>query len=335
MAILLYFIAFSAFVFTKLVYPENFPYLISYAKPLFVFCLPGVLFFSALQDYAGLLGKLRIVSYFLLPMGIFLALTNPPGYDMWLSYYMLLPLLVLTNQLFVRFQIWDLLLALASALAIFLYGSRGAVVCWGVFLLLYLIVMLNKTRRSPEIQQRRQWRNLFLTLFAAGCLLIIGYLVMTALISKSWVDSLSSRTLKLFFTGEILTHSSGRTELIYPFVWGLIRQNPLFGLGICGDRAVYAATGLGASYPHNLFLEFLVHYGALLGGILSVLLIVVTVYTIRKKKNREELSLFLILFCSGFFPLMVSGTYLDSTLFWCYAAFCLTGFTLKLRRSLS
>ena len=121
-----------------------------------------------------------------------------------------------------------------------------------------------------------------------------------------------SRTLLLLLRGEILTHDSGR-NLLRMKAFQAIKANPFTGNGIGSDFRL-----LG-TYTHNLFLDLFMHYGVVFGVLIVVAFM--TIISVSFYKSENKMFTFLM-FCFGFLPLMVSGTYLVEAALWIYLGYC-------------
>ena len=81
--------------------------------------------------------------------------------------------------------------------------------------------------------------------------------------------------------------------MLYSFVLGLIQKKPL-GYGLMGQRSLIYDYGYKWGYSHDLFLDLLVEYGVILGGLIIILLFVGIGYFLTKVKNIQEKMLFIV-----------------------------------------
>ena len=110
----------------------------------------------------------------------------------------------------------------------------------------------------------------------------------------------------------------------------LLKQHPLLGVGVGYDRillaermgAVDALSEAAGWYPHNIFLEMLLHYGLFIGGLLILLLLRI-VYVTAIKGSGDASDLICVFAAIGFFPLLFSGSYLTSPEFFGFLGLCL------------
>ena len=73
------------------------------------------------------------------------------------------------------------------------------------------------------------------------------------------------------------------------------------------------------TYTHNLFLDLFMHYGVVFGVLIVVAFM--TIISVSFYKSENKMFTFLM-FCFGFLPLMVSGTYLVEAALWIYLGYC-------------
>ena len=206
------------------------------------------------------------------------------AYSMSFGYSMLLP----SMFLFSRPKIIDKVLSLILFVLILLVGSRGPLLVLGLF---YVFSTL-------FFSSAKQKKSLFLLLI----IVILGVLILPQVI-----DLGSSRTLKMFQSEAFLSHDSGRGEL-QEIVINQIEAHPILGCGIGADRKY-----LDGLYPHNVFLELFLHYGVIIGLLVSIFFFAwcIRLFLSRRLRADKELRLmFIMLFLYGFVPLLVSGSYL-------------------------
>jgi hypothetical protein len=83
-----------------------------------------------------------------------------------------------------------------------------------------------------------------------------------------------------------------------------IESFSIFGSGIFGDRVV-----LDGTYPHNLFLELISHYGFIFGPFLIFLLLVNLLKGLFKENSSVKF-FFISLLSIGFYKTIITGTYI-------------------------
>lgn len=206
------------------------------------------------------------------------------SYNMAFAYSMLLP----TIFLFMQNRLLDTIMSLCLFVIISLVGSRGPMLIAALFYVIYLIYYI------PGSYFRK---------------LLIPFLFLITIVTiylPQLVDLESSRNIHLFLSGEGM-NDTGRGE-IYEEVNRRIAESPAFGWGLGSDR------DLIAGYSHNIFLELTLHYG--ICGV-CLLFSVFFIYAFRLFNNTTKLtiqggkSFYVAMFFFGFFPLLLSGSYLQ------------------------
>lgn len=212
------------------------------------------------------------------------------------------------------------LLAVATTLLL-AAGARGPLLALALFIVARAIVAL---RRRPR---------------AVIALLALGFVVikwfdqiipaLLGLTSRFFLTrGFSTRAIDRLISGNFL-EDRARGALAH-FSWDLILTHPVVGVGIARDRLLLAdAMGVrdplmaDGWYPHNLPLEIVIQYGVFLGAALLVALAVLVVKSVLDDSDAEETRVVLLFVGIGLFPLLVSGSYLTSPLFFAMMGFCL------------
>ncbi len=219
--------------------------------------------------------------------------SSPGTYNMSFSYSLLYPLLFHLDAYFNKRKTMHLFLSLYQMALILLYGSRGAVLCFSIFIIIKIVLSIKSTFRKIAVLGFGGIAVIFFYVnFEA-----IGNFVLRFLAQNGYY----SRTLTSFFNGSIL-QSSGR-DGIRDAAINMILEKPWMGWGVGGEVHM-----LG-TYPHNLFIELLLDFGILLGG-LACIFVLTNVIRIFFLGNGVAQNLLFIYLCAGFIPLLLSSTYL-------------------------
>ena len=200
-------------------------------------------------------------------------------------------------------RVWPFLLSIVSVLLIFMGGARGTLLC---MFLLYLILILHPG----------SLKKMFITSLLALLFVFAGPL----LINKTlWalgdvVSSLGgfSRTLYMITEGDLFD-ADGRDE-INTFIIDAIKENPL-GYGLLGDRYVLQQHRY-KGYAHNIILEIICDYGVIIGVVLVIALIYLLISIFLKGGKNEYMYCFISFVPAGFIMLFLSGSFLQSFVFW-------------------
>jgi len=303
-----YFIAILIFLFNYLFFPNNHVYLIALVFPLFGMCLPAFIYTFSLRDL-DILKKVMIkASYVIFFFGALLGLAIVTGnattgsYSMALSYYMLLPAILFLDKLIDKYSTKELLFALISIFVILALGSRGALLCIAVFIVLKMAPLIFQVSRSKVFYN-------FLVIVSLVFLSLNLDKLLNTLYELLTKYDINSRSIKLLLSGEV--HLSGR-DYIYENLIQAVTNHPLVGLGLGADRRIIGKEG---GYAHNFFLEVIINFGVIVGGIAIILFLFILIRSVLTK-NTKNYHLIIIWISLGFIHLMVSSSYITDIKFW-------------------
>jgi O-antigen ligase len=229
-------------------------------------------------------------------------------YSMALSYYMLLPTIVYMDEFLEKFTVRSIIIVLISLIIILALGSRGAIMCFGVFVILKLITTKKKLN----------YKTILIYIIIIALVIIILLFLDTILENLNnflLQFGIHSRSIHLFLRDDV--YLSGR-DYLYEEMIEQIKNNPIFGIGLAGDRRVIGG------YAHNIIIEILANFGIILGSILVFLLAIITFKTLFSK-NKEVSNFIAIWFSIGFIHLMVSSSYLIDFKFWVFIGLAIKG----------
>jgi hypothetical protein len=300
----------SIFIFglNYLFFDENWPYITSIIFPFFFTCLPTFIYSFSIRDWTVLKRVMKNASLLVFAVGLIIGLlvftsnASVGTYSMSLSYYMLLPAIVYMDEFLDKFTIRSMLITSLSLLIILALGSRGAIMCIGLFIALKLVNM----------GRTLNYKTIFIYFLAILTILFMWFFfetIMETLYDVLLEFGIRSRSIQLFLREEV--HLSGRDSL-YETLLEEIADNPLFGVGLAGDRLI-----LGGRYVHNVFIEIFANYGVVFGFVLIVLLFIL-IFNALFFRSKQLSSLITIWFCIGFVHLIVSSSYLIDFKFWIF-----------------
>ena len=223
--------------------------------------------------------------------------------------YRILPHICLCFAVFVNEKKKTYLFAsLAGLLLIFFFGSRGCSLLGFSFMVVYFVFFREK--KNIKIS---------LGISAIGLVLIVFYekilLFLNNLFNKLGYNT---RIFQQLLSGWFFT-SYGRDEIRIEAI-ELIKQNPVWGYGIAGDRQLMIA-----DYAHNFILEMLLSFGVVAGtlGILCIVIYLIRAVFISKNMDYRTIILVLV-FGNGFLKLFLSGTYLLEYQFFLLLGICVS-----------
>lgn len=230
-------------------------------------------------------------SFFISIVSILIIFSNRTSnpYNMRFSYILSIALLFQTIQMLKNFKLSNLIFVIMDAILILIYGSRGPLLCYAVFLIIYFL-----------FNNKKIYLKILFTSFVLGIIFYFDKILL--LIQNVMIKfNIMSRTLYLMIND--FGHNSGR-DLITEKTISLINEHSLFGVGIAGQFKYMH------EYPHNLILDLFLHWGVIIGCILLliILFVIIRAFIIGTQKEKLLLSVFI---SYGLAALMFSGTYLS------------------------
>jgi hypothetical protein len=216
-----------------------------------------------------------------------------------------------------------IVLGIAGSIVTMAGGSRGAFGTLILFCVIYFLFYSNK------ILDRKFW----IAIFSSAAAIVLIYANLKSILS--FVGQIlasygyNSRILDFIggeFYGETLFQSSGREEIQN----ALYKHFELWGHGVYSDRVIAGV------YSHNWILEFIMHYGLLLGSILIVIIIyrVVTAFWYARKKYDLNAYFFSTVALTMIFgKYLLSSSYLSSNEFCLFVGLASYIYSIKLKQS--
>ena len=185
-----------------------------------------------------------------------------------------------------------------------LCGCRGAVLCLGVAMLIFIFFFSDKTA----------YKIAAILIFAAAAVLYMSnYFYLMIMSLNRWMNSMGidNRIFRQILLDEF-SDGSGR-GIIAGQVFSGIAERPFLGYGLYGDTTL---TALG-TYSHNIVLEFMASFGVPVGIALFLALVVSFLIIITSKRNPTEYKIVLIIFfCTGFVKLFMSSSFTQEASFY-------------------
>ena len=283
-----------------------------------LFCIPMFASAFEIENFDIFLDTMRIPSYIVALIGLILFFNlRADGnilndtYYMDFGYMLLFPLVYHICSLR-KYKI-NIIFVILEILLVTSLGSRGPLLC--VTLYVFFTLFQSKDKKTVN------WLISKIGVILLLLLILLFYNNILSIIS-SFLESfgIRSRTLILLQSGNIL-YDSGRGE-IRKLVLSKIMEKPVLGWGIAGDLNFIDA------YPHQIFLELMVHFGIIIGAAISVFI----VYKIIRGLYTTRFSNILLMFlCVGIVPLFFSSTYLQYPLAWFAFAMCFNRNIIKIK----
>jgi len=303
----IYFIAILIIMINILMFPENISSLKGLVFNFLFVSIPSLVYMMSIYEKKTFLAVLDKVASILFVLGIILLVLILSGkssietYSMPLGYYLLIPLLIQTKLFLNKFKLSNLLGMLLILITVMSIGSRGPLLSFIVFVILYTGFNFKRIYFNRPIQ---------MTFLIITGLFIYVYqkLILEKLIVLLDRFNIQSRTVRLLTVDSNELHLSGRNDL-YEGSLNMIAEKPFMGWGLAGE-----VNQLG-TYSHNFFIEIMISSGVILG---SIIIVIYLYYLIKnfQLSNKESRLLIMLWFSIAFIPLIVSGTYLTSIQFW-------------------
>lgn len=233
--------------------------------------------------------------------------------NMYAAYYTLPSVLYLFYYSFERNGVLNWIFSIIGLFLLFAFGTRGAILSLFIFVILNIL---------PKIKTIKTMTGKIASSILIIVLIIIfsSQKIMMSLISglSSFFSEIgfSTRIFDMFINGE-LTLSEGRNKITEQIVVG-IKNNPVFGYGILGDRII-----TGGSYAHNIILELWCQFGIIFGTVFLLSVLFIVFYAMSKTKIKEDLKFIILLVCLVFVKLFLSSSYLIEPYFYFLIGVCI------------
>lgn len=198
------------------------------------------------------------------------------------------------------------MIAAFATMVLFIFGTRGPIICVAAFLIALVILKIIKSEKSAK-------KLLLSAAVIVFIILLFDEDIFYAIIRKSAAlfgrIGFSTRIFDYFLAGNI-TESQGRRIFIEKITNAII-ESPIIGYGFTGDRPL-----LGI-YTHNMFFEIWCHFGIILGTLILCALTVLTILAFIKSWRKETVLEFVVMLCCMVFvKLMLSGSYSTEATFY-------------------
>lgn len=204
-----------------------------------------------------------------------------------------------------------LIFAVLGIFTIFTFGSRGPISCTLLFTCIYLFFFPNwKNKKTARILL------IIIGVFCYGFIEPFMGFMDSVLVNAGF----SNRVTSLFLNASFVSGSSveARGDFQTLCMNELNNGSSIFGYGICGSWKFIQ------TYPHNFFVDILFSYGYLFGSIIISLILILMIRGYFSCLSMNEKVFLLLLICTSFVKLQMSGTYLlDGSLFM-MLGYCIT-----------
>lgn len=298
----------AASVALYIFFPRNLEYVGVDIPRLLLFYLPAYAMVRSIRNYDAIADHMFVVACVLFAFSVYAVGKSTEslqqGYETHMSagFLMAFCTLVFADSFLERkISRWmktvSLCFAIVSCGMVLSFGSRGAtVIC--LLYVFYQVVHKGKNI-NVGIKVLLSWVILLLCIFWNDVRLILVSLL------GNYIQE--NRTLAWLLQMDKQLDSSGRFE-IYLEIINSMKERPIFGYGLYGDRGI-----LGQTYAHNLFIEFVVDFGYPIGMIFAVTYVTRLIRGLKSNYARRYISIIGI-YATGM--LFFSNSYLITGVFW-------------------
>jgi hypothetical protein len=243
------------------------------------------------------------------------------SYSQSYTYVMLPTAIIICSSFFERVRWFNIIFFATSIIFMLSMGSRGPLLCVVLYVLLKLTLIYKlKAKKAMLISV------IFVSVIVP--LYVFFYDILNYFLTIFQNLNLSTRTIMGLIEGSFFEDNA--RNLLSEYSINLISEHALLGLGIGTDRIVLAnkmqisvvAETIGW-YPHNIFLELLLHFGIFIGGAIIVYMFMIIYTTIFRNFDKDAADVICIFIGIGLVPLFASGSYITKPLFFALCGFCL------------
>lgn len=316
--ILLVLIIAAFFFFTLLAHPE---YSYRYEDPLHdgrysataIFKYgAGIYFYYIIRLFRNEEQKLfklyKVIAFSILLFDTWALMNRTAEYSMTFGYQMEMAAIIFI-MLFLRERKkrYYLFLSIITIALGVLYGSRGCIIGYVVFIVLYFIW-----------DGHINFKKILLMILGVIAALIYSSETLMMLIYR-FFNSLGfhSRTLYFIAAGDVLAVDQARQKYIWPELFEELKNMPLFKVyGAYGDRYLLSNRWV---YAHNFVFEILLTFGFIIGGAILLWMLVQFIIVIRKNKDVDGL-LAIVFGSFALCRLFFSSSFWMEPYFWAFIA---------------
>ena len=253
-----------SFLGTILLFPQNRELIFELLSRQIWICIMQFCVFTQDYDYSILYKGMKIGMYIILvTVPLFFAFKPSStffsdGLYMDFGYMVIVPAALFLFFYFKEKKLLYIALSILCTLMIFIYGNRGAVICYFAYILLNALLGKSGLKKNIYI----------LLLFTAA---MIFYTNASNIIHYFNLDSVVSRNINYILSGRFSSFETRKNT--YNLIISEIPKHWLLGMGIGGDRMLVSNGTSLNTYAHNFVLEIIISLGIPLGITCLVFLI--------------------------------------------------------------
>ncbi len=229
------------------------------------------------------------------------------SYDLGVGYSIMFITIIFLCKYSEKKKTVDLLAMIYSLALVLNNGSRGALICFGLCVILLIVC-------KDGAQQRTLKQKIKVMLLICAILIFVFTFDKIIIAAGNLLSSagLESRTINAMVSGTLLEDNGRNTITEHAVI--AIQEGGLWGLGAYGDRP-YIAPYYWWGYSHNIILEMMCDFGMILGPLLIAGLAAVLLRVLSARKSNAYRYVYIALFsiCG---KLIVSDTIWGYPQFW-------------------
>lgn len=192
----------------------------------------------------------------------------------------------------------DTVLGFITYIILFIAGGRGAFITLSLLIVSLLWLKYNDKK------------YIYVVFCLCIVLLVFPNLILDIILAISSSLDFESRTIERLLSGDLL-RGNDRYQL-YSYLWGIIKDNPFWGGGICADRYYLDIGHLtdNGYYAHNIIVEMVTDFGMF--GLVFLIFVIYQIYRFVKKyhKNRGICGFVIVYVIVSFVQLLFSRSWL-------------------------
>lgn len=297
---------------------------------LFFISIPSYILVRCIKDYTQLKKFLIIVSV-LITISMFISMfifnvNEDVRYSQTTGYILLPAAVISANTLFKKFSLMYLANIMIALFLIIASGARGPLICFGMFIATKIVLeSIIGIKRMITVLLIGTSLSIAISIYWSNIIFEINRIIIEYGFSDRIILSIIDN--KIFF--------DPARNLLRDFSLTIILNNPFWGTGIASERLLLSRM-MGESsaeaigwYPHNFFLEILLQFGIILGIAILLFFVYLLITAFLKNKDKDMKDILIIFLAAGFYPLLLSGSYLQSPLFFAFIGFCINALTIQ------
>lgn len=297
-------------ILTMLIYPNNAVYILDHLWFILVSVLPmyfiGLSFdFEKNEKWLFWISFIGVFTTFLYQF-YYLSSGRELIHDNMSAAYNVLPSVsILVYSALKKNKLFNWMAAVIGMVLLLVFGTRGSIAGLAIFIIAYIFINI--------VSLKSNLKKIIYTLFSIAILYSI--FVTNILINfAKWASDIfsgigfSTRIFNYFIMGKII-YDNGRNPIL-EIVLQAIKEKPLLGYGLMGDRKVIEALFFNEStYTHNIVIELWCQFGVIFGSLILFIMLFIIFLALKKSDNSNKY--FILMFATiVFVKLFFSGSYI-------------------------